>query len=210
MNMISPITPAIETIDPVDTREAGKWPLWKRVSAILLPLATVGGGVLWMGRDAPAIAAPAPPSVTVAAPITREITEWDEHVGRFEASQSVEVRPRVSGAITGIHFEDGAMVRKGQLLFTIDARPFVAALAEAQAGVAQARSDAILADTDFERAGRLLAEDGTRSSCSRRPRRCPSSRPSARTRCSVHANSLAYKRANLRSPDRYWQSRRGG
>lgn len=202
MNMISPITPAIETIDPVDTREAGKWPLWKRVSAILLPLATVGGGVLWMGRDAPAIAAPAPPSVTVAAPITREITEWDEHVGRFEASQSVEVRPRVSGAITGIHFEDGAMVRKGQLLFTIDARPFVAALAEAQAGVAQARSDAILADTDFERAGRLLAEDAvSRSDYDRLSARVRAARAGlAAAQARVQARELDVQFTQIRSP----------
>src|SRR3546814_20099576 len=72
------------------------------------------------------------PVVTVAAPLVREITEWDDYVGRFEASRSVEVRPRVSGELTGIHFTDGQIVRKGQLLFTIDPRPFNAALAEAR------------------------------------------------------------------------------
>ena len=60
------------------------------------------------------------------------------YVGRFEASRAVEVRPRVSGQLVGVHFNDGAIVRKGQLLFTVDPRPFTAALAEARAGVATA------------------------------------------------------------------------
>src|SRR4029079_6288737 len=74
-------------------------------------------------QSAPCAAAPPPPSVTVASPLVREIAEWDDYSGRFEASKSVEVRPRVSGAIVGVHFTDGAVVQKGQLLFTIDARP---------------------------------------------------------------------------------------
>ena len=85
--------------------------------------------------------------VTVAAPLEREINQWDDYVGRFEASRSVEVRPRVSGQVVGIHFTDGAIVQKGQLLFTIDARPFAASLAEARAGLASAQSDLALAGT---------------------------------------------------------------
>src|SRR5678810_920212 len=68
-----------------------------------------------------------------------------DYVGRFEASRSVEVRPRVSGQVIGVYFTDGQVVQKGQLLFTIDPRPFAAALAEARASVASAGSDLSLA-----------------------------------------------------------------
>ena len=104
------------------------------------------------------------PTVAVATPLEREIDEWDDYVGRFEASKSVEVRPRVAGAITAVHFHDGAFVQKGQLLFTIDPRPYLAALAEAQAGLATARSDLALAQSDLARASRLLAVDGVSKS----------------------------------------------
>ncbi len=78
--------------------------------------------------------------VTVATPLQREVTEWDDFIGRFEASRSVEVRPRVSGQIVAVHFRDGQFVHRGQPLFTIDARPYRAELAEAQAGVATAHA----------------------------------------------------------------------
>ncbi|MBL7599220.1 biotin/lipoyl-binding protein, partial [Escherichia coli] len=85
----------------------------------------------------------------VSTPLVRDVNEWDDYVGRFEPSRAVEVRPRVSGAITGVHFTDGAIVQKGQLLFTIDQRPFAAALAEARAGLASAESDLALARSDL-------------------------------------------------------------
>jgi RND family efflux transporter MFP subunit len=118
----------------------------------------------WMFRDKPAAAAPPAPIVTVATPLVRQITEWDEYAGRFGASNVVEVRPRVSGAITGVHFTDGQVVRLGQLLFTIDARPFSAALAEARAAVASATSDLALAQADYGRASRLLEVDAVSKS----------------------------------------------
>lgn len=110
-------------------------------------------------RSAPVAAAPPPPTVTVATPLVRQIAEWDDYSGRFDASKSVEVRPRVSGAIVAVHFTDGALVHQGQLLFTVDPRPFVAALDEARAAVASARSDLALAQLDYGRATRLLAVD---------------------------------------------------
>jgi RND family efflux transporter MFP subunit len=113
---------------------------------------------LLRGREAPA-AAPPVPTATVATPLQREVTEWDELIGRFEPSRSVELRPRVSGEVTRVHFIDGQFVRAGQPLFTIDPRPYSAALAEAQAGVALARSDLALARTDLERALRLVEDD---------------------------------------------------
>ncbi|MCH7862557.1 MAG: biotin/lipoyl-binding protein, partial [Proteobacteria bacterium] len=121
-------------------------PLWQRGSLVALPVVLVAAGLSIASKDAPAaMAAPPPPVVTVASPLVRDVNEWDDYVGRFEPSRAVEVRPRVSGAITGVHFTDGAIVQKGQLLFTIDQRPFAAALAEARAGLASAESDLALA-----------------------------------------------------------------
>ena len=68
-------------------------------------------------------AAPPAPEVTVATPLVQQILDWDDYVGRFEAVEDVEVKPRVSGYLVGVHFRDGQYVRQGQLLFTIDARP---------------------------------------------------------------------------------------
>jgi RND family efflux transporter MFP subunit len=113
---------------------------------------------LLRGTEAPA-AAPQVPVVTVALPLQREITLWDDFIGRFEPSRSVELRPRVSGQITAVHFTDGQFVRQGQALFTIDPRPYRAALAEAQAGVATARSDLALARSELDRALRLVEDD---------------------------------------------------
>ena len=136
----------------------------QKASLAALPLALIAGAVLWESRSAPVTAAPPLPVVTVASPLVRQIDEWDDYSGRFEASKSVEVRPRVSGAVVAVHFTDGALVHKGQLLFTIDPRPFVAALAEAKAAVASARSDLSLARTDLGRAQRLLAVDAVSQS----------------------------------------------
>lgn len=139
-------------------------PLWQRGGLVLLPVALVAGGVSLANKDAPAVAAPPPPTVTAAAPLVREVNEWDDYVGRFEPSRSVEVRPRVSGAIVGVHFTDGAVVQKGQLLFTIDPRPFNAALAEARAGLASAQSELALAQSDLARAERLVSVEAVSKS----------------------------------------------
>ncbi|MGL4314662.1 MAG: biotin/lipoyl-binding protein, partial [Sphingomonas sp.] len=71
--------------------------------------------------------APPPTQVTVATPLQRDIVDWDEYIGRFEAIQDVEVRPRVSGEIDRVLFADGQRVGKGQPLFIIDQRPYRAA-----------------------------------------------------------------------------------
>ncbi|MDX2222052.1 MAG: efflux RND transporter periplasmic adaptor subunit, partial [Rhodospirillaceae bacterium] len=94
--------------------------------------------------------------VTVAKPIVKEITEWDEYTGRFEAMQSVEVRARVSGYLTRINFTDGQMVEQGQLLFEIDPRPYQATVDQARAALARAQTQQQLATNDLERAERLL------------------------------------------------------
>jgi len=97
-----------------------------------------------------------PPPVTVAAPLVRPIVDWDDYVGRFEARQSVDVRPRVSGYVERIAFRDGQFARPGELLFVIDPRPFVAALNQAKAEAQRARAAAELARTSFIRTEALL------------------------------------------------------
>ena len=101
-------------------------------------------------------AAPKAPPVRVATPLARDVTDWDEYTGRFEAVDAVDVRARVGGYIDSIHFGDGAKVERGDLLFVIDPRPFRIALQQAEAELVSARSRVQLADRDLERAGRLL------------------------------------------------------
>ena len=129
---------------------------WIAIVAIIAVLALAW--YLFGGKDAPAAPPPAP-TVTVATPLQRDVVEWDEFIGRFEASRSVEVRPRVSGQITAIHFTDGQYVRAGAPLFTIDPRPYRASLAEAEARVASARTALDLARSNLARAQRLIEDD---------------------------------------------------
>ena len=100
--------------------------------------------------------APPAPSVTVAVPLVQAVQDWDEFTGRFEATQSVEVRARVGGYISGVHFRDGDYVRRGQLLFTLDPRPAQAALASARAQLSQAQAQLTLAQSELARAETLL------------------------------------------------------
>ena len=101
---------------------------------------------------------PAPPAlpVTVAAPLAKRIAQWDEYSGRFQAVERVEVRARVSGFIEQVHFKDGAMVKAGDLLFTIDKRPFQIAVEVAKAEVARQEAQVSLAASDVERAEPLM------------------------------------------------------
>ena len=117
------------------------------------------GGFRFLDHGAQAPAAMPPSDVTVAQPMTRQVVEWDDYIGRFAASQTVTLRPRVSGQIMALHFKDGDMVQKGQILFTIDQRPFAAAAAEARADAASAASTLALAQSDLRRATRLKGDD---------------------------------------------------
>lgn len=96
-----------------------------------------------------------PPQVTVARPLIREITEWDEFSGRLEPVESVEIRARVSGYLQSVHFRDGQLVKKGDLLFVIDPRPYQVEVARAQAEVERCRLQTELAKSEFDRASRL-------------------------------------------------------
>ena len=122
-----------------------------RILPLLLLLAPTLAGCE-QSQSQPQAAAPPPPHVTIAKPVKKTITEQDEYVGRFVAVDSVEVRARVSGYLEAIHFYDGQMVRKGDLLFTIDRRPFQTALAQAQANLAQARANLAFTESDLARA----------------------------------------------------------
>ncbi|WP_233222329.1 efflux RND transporter periplasmic adaptor subunit [Allosphingosinicella deserti] len=103
--------------------------------------------------------APPPPvmPVTVATPIVQEVLDWDDFVGRFEAIENVEVRPRATGYLQAVHFRDGQFVRKGQLLFTIDPRQSQAALAQSQAQLARAQATLANARTELARSRTLAA-----------------------------------------------------
>ena len=107
----------------------------------------------------PKAAPPPPPQVTVAAPVAKTVVDQDEYVGRFEAVDAVEVRARVSGYLEAIHFKDGQMVKTGDLLFTIDRRPFQIALEQAKANLAQAKANLAFAETDLNRGKDLVGRN---------------------------------------------------
>jgi len=98
------------------------------------------------------------PQVTVATATERKVTEFDEFTGRFEAVERVEVRPRVSGYISSVNFSEGSEVTKGDVLFVIDPRPYVAERDKARAQLAQAHSQLVLAKSERDRATKLLTQ----------------------------------------------------
>jgi multidrug efflux system membrane fusion protein len=100
----------------------------------------------------PAPPPPQPPTVSVAQPLTQEVVEWDEFIGRLEAVESVEVRARVSGLLESVHFTDGQLIKQGDVLFVIDPRPFQAELDRAAADVTRAQADLQRAAEEAQRA----------------------------------------------------------
>jgi RND family efflux transporter MFP subunit len=132
----------------------------------LSPIVRVLAGVLILlvatgcGDNRQQAGAPPPPEVTVAKPIRRTIVDQDEYVGRFVAVDAVEVRARVSGYLEKVHFEDGQIVKQGDLLFTIDARPFNNIVEQSRAAVAQARANLAFTESDLRR-GQQLVRDKT-------------------------------------------------
>lgn len=101
---------------------------------------------------------PPTPEVIVAQPISRAVADWVDYAGRFEAVDAIDVRPRVSGLLQSVHFKDGQAVTRGQLLFTLDQRPFAAKLAQARAGVARAQAALVSTSADYKRATALIAD----------------------------------------------------
>jgi multidrug efflux system membrane fusion protein len=107
--------------------------------------------------------APPPPKIDVAGVIARDVVEWDEFTGRLEAVNSVAIRPRVSGFVSAIRFDEGAMVKKGDLLFEIDARPFQAEVDRLQAELARTKATVQRATSELVRANKLSSEDAMSS-----------------------------------------------
>ncbi|WP_114946213.1 efflux RND transporter periplasmic adaptor subunit [Microvirga calopogonii] len=105
--------------------------------------------VLAQGSPAP------PPPVTVAKPIMKDIVEQDDFIGRFEAIDQVDIRARVSGYLDKVHFQDGTFVKAGDLLFTIDPRPYRNSLEQAQSAVTSSQVRLEFAQSDLDRAEQL-------------------------------------------------------
>jgi RND family efflux transporter MFP subunit len=125
------------------------------VSSVAARLA--GAAALWLALAGPGAAqAPgAPPPVSVAKPIVKEVMEWDEYTGRFEAPDAVDVRARVTGYLDKVSFQDGAIVKAGDLLFSIDPRPYQAAYNKAESSVTVSQSRLEFAQADLDRAEQL-------------------------------------------------------
>jgi RND family efflux transporter MFP subunit len=123
-----------------------------KVGPVLATLVALGLGACAAKKPE----APPTPLVATSRPLQRDVTDWDDYVGRFEAIQDVQVRPRVSGQITRIDFREGVEVKKGQFLFEIDPRPFRAALAQAEGQAARAAATSINAKSERARAATLL------------------------------------------------------
>ncbi len=139
------------SLPPVSLRH-GKLLLLVALLACAFSLTGCGDSADAQAQGGPPPAAP----VSVAPAVQRTISDSEEFSGRLEATEFVELRPRVAGTIDRIHFTDGAMVSKGQLLFTIDPRPFAAEVARAQSQLTSARTRAELANTEVTRAQKLL------------------------------------------------------
>src|ERR1700712_1588659 len=106
---------------------------------------------LLFGSSASAQSAPPPAPVTVAKPVVRDVIDSDEFIGRFQAVDEVSVRSRIGGYLQEVHFQDGAMVKQGDLLFVIDQRPYVNALNEATSSLEVAKSTLTNAEAQFQR-----------------------------------------------------------
>jgi len=130
---------------------SARWLRSAAAAAVAVSLSLLGG----CGQGQQQSSVP-PPTVTVATPVQRTVIDHDEYVGRFVAVDSVEVRSRVSGYLAEIHFTDGQMVKKGDLLFVIDHRPFQIALDQMRANLAQARANLAFTEADLARAQELV------------------------------------------------------
>jgi multidrug efflux system membrane fusion protein len=140
------------------------YPLMMRTLPLIAALTTAGLAAATLagcndatGKTAPPQAAGGPP-VSAAAVIEKAVAETQEFSGRLEAIDVVQIRPRVSGFITAVNFKPGAEVKKGDVLFEIDPRPFQAEADRAEAAAGAARAKADLARLELARAEKLLAD----------------------------------------------------
>jgi RND family efflux transporter MFP subunit len=165
-------------------------------------VAVAGLGWKFIGGTEPAAALPPPALVQVAHPLVKDVTEWDDYVGRFAPSKTVEVRPRVSGAITQVLFRDGDYVQAGQALFVVDPRPYAASLAEARADAASASATLALARSDYARVAGLTGDEAMAASevdnLRSRVRAAEAALAAAQAR--VRSRSLDVEFATVRAP----------
>lgn len=127
-----------------------------RLSTLAVTFMIAAAGLASHGGAARAQSGPPAFPVTVATPLAKHIKTWDEFPGRFEAVARVELRPRVSGYVDQVNFKEGTMVKQGDLLFTLDKRPFKIAVDAAKAEVARTEAQVIFAKADLERAAPLV------------------------------------------------------
>ncbi len=130
---------------------------FRRIELSLLGLTAFALCSCGQGEQTQAPAGPPPPAVSVANPVEKDVVEWDEYTGRFDAVDTVEVRARVSGFLDEVKFTDGAIVKKGDLLFVIDPRPFQRILDRDRAALQGAKVQLEFAQKDLERARPLVA-----------------------------------------------------
>src|SRR5262245_42951831 len=162
MNEHTSPTEAQQAPPPSPSRERSRisW-----LSGIAVLAVAAAAAFYWYQNREPQSTEPAagasmsPPQVTVASPVYQEIVEWDEFTGQFAAIEYVELRARVSGYLQSIHFEDGQIVKKGDLLFVIDPRPYEIELASAKAQLDDANARVDLANRQLSRASKLRQDD---------------------------------------------------
>jgi RND family efflux transporter MFP subunit len=126
------------------------------IAFLLLPVAALALAGCNEEKSQAKGAAPPPPQVTVAQPVRKTVAATEDYVGRFVAVDAVEVRARVSGYLEKIHFRDGQIVKAGEPLFTVDRRPFEAALEQARASLDQAKANFTFAENELVRGKNLV------------------------------------------------------
>ncbi len=138
----------------------GFWPAVTGLTAVLAITSAVFGLPSFKAEanDAPAVTAPRATPVSVATVAATQVNTWDEFSGRLEAVERVDVRSRVAGAVAAVHFREGALVKEGELLITIDRAPYAADVERAEAQVASAQARVSFSRSEQERARRLWDE----------------------------------------------------
>lgn len=145
---------------------------------------------------------PMAPPVTVAKPIVKDIVEWDEFTGRFDAVGAVEVRARVGGYLESVHFKDGALVKEGDVLFIIDRRTYKAALDQAEATLVATQTRFDLSKLELERAERLVKSGaGTEQALDQRRQQFLAAQADlAGAKAAVEQARLNYEYSEIRAP----------
>ncbi|WP_434701903.1 efflux RND transporter periplasmic adaptor subunit [Pseudomonas sp. D1-36] len=133
-------------------------PVWALGVLVLAGLA--GFAISMRAPVAQAKTAPAPlPQVQVMTAVTRDVIDWQSYTGRLVATDTVVIKPLVAGTLVSVHFKDGALLRKGDLMFEIDPRPYAATLQQAQAALVAARSMSLFAQKELQRYEHLITSN---------------------------------------------------